>query len=194
MTMFMYFVGLGFYFILSTILWLLQPNPIQVLISCISFGVLMLTAIIFVTERMKRSLGKMVMELRDINKVIISVLNAGLIVVFLVHIGSMGQDKGTWVGFAWMGTLSLWIIYISLFTGKFVMEDGLFCYGETIRWEEIQGYEWSKGFFPLNRNALRLNIWHKKSWTKPRLKTYVQKEQQDFVNNILKQKGLKQFN
>jgi hypothetical protein len=190
----MYFVGLASYFILSTILWLLDPNPIQVLISCISFGVLMLTAIIFFTERMKRSLGKMVMELRGINKVIIIVLNTSLIVVFLVHIEFMGQDKGTWVGFTWLGTLLLWIIYISLFTGGFVMEDGLFCYGDTIRWGEIQCYEWSKGFFPLNRNALQLNIWNKKSWTKPRLKTYVHKDQQDFVNNILKQKGFKQIN
>jgi uncharacterized membrane protein len=193
MTMFMYFVGLAFYFILSTILWLLDPNPIQTLISCISFGVFLLTAIIFVTERMKRSLGKMVMELRGINKVITSLLNAGFIVIFLVNIGYMGQDKGTWTGYTWMGTLSIWI-YISLFTGKFVMEDGLFCYGETIRWEEIQGYEWSKGFFLLNRNALQLKIWNKKSWTKPRLKTYVHKDQQDFVNNILKQKGFKQIN
>jgi hypothetical protein len=189
-TMVMYFVGLSSFFTLSTIIWLLNPNPIQVLISCISLGVLIITVNIFVTERMKRSLGHRVLELKGVNKAITIILNCCWIFIFLVLIGFMGQDKGTWVGLGWTGTLTLWLIYITLFTGRSVMEEGLFCNGEIIRWRDIDYYDWKKGIVPFNRFSSPLHVWKKKAIFNPHLKLYVHYDQQENLKTILQQRGL----
>lgn len=190
MTMVMYFVGLVSFFILSTIIWLLNPNPIQVLFSYISLGVLIFTVYVFVIERMKRSLGHRVMELKGVNKAITILLNCCWITIFLVLIGFMGQDLGTSAGLVWIGTLTLWLIYITLFTGRFVMEEGLFCNGEIIRWRDIDYYEWKKGIVPFNRFSAPLYVWKKKAIFNPRLKIYVHYDQQENLETILQQKGL----
>jgi hypothetical protein len=195
-TMVMYFIGMAVYFTLSFIFIWLNSHQMQLmsdtelLIGYISLGILIVTVNIFITERFKRSLGQRVLELKSVNKAIVLFLNCCWILFILVSTRYMWHEKGTWAGLVWTGTLTLWMIYITLFTGRFVMEEGLFCNGEIIRWRDIDYYEWKKGIVPFNLFSSPLHVWKKKTMFNPRLKLYVHYDQQENLKTILQQRGL----
>ncbi|KLU62605.1 hypothetical protein CEB3_c10280 [Peptococcaceae bacterium CEB3] len=189
-------IALAIYMPISFILMILSVlgliPDIVVVIWYIVLGALIVSGIarILITERLKKSLGGSVLELRGIP----TAIKIGYVCLWVAFFLAEYVSTEHFINsvrrlelLSWSGAGIIDVLYLGIFAGRFIMEDGIVYDGTILGWNEIYSYEWKNPSNVMKRIGFssKLLVRAKK---KPELKMNIHDEQLESVGDIFRRK------